>query len=110
MPIRPENRRRYPKDWPQISRRIRFDRAAGKCEWCGAEHGKPHPETGSVVVLTVAHIDNTPENCDEDNLRSLCQRCHLNYDRKIHAANARRNRQERLGVLDLFETEATPDG
>ena len=27
MPIRPENRRRYPDDWPQISERIRFARA-----------------------------------------------------------------------------------
>lgn len=27
MPIRPENRDRYPKDWPEISRRIRFERA-----------------------------------------------------------------------------------
>ncbi len=35
MPIRPENRARYPKDWPAISRRIRFERAGNKCEDCG---------------------------------------------------------------------------
>lgn len=109
MPIRPENRSRYPKDWPEISRRIRFERAKGRCEWCGAEHGKPHPETGSVVVLTVAHLHEPIEDVRDENLAALCQRCHLNYDRHIHLANARRNRKERLGVLDLFE-EATPDG
>ena len=31
---------RYPSDWDEISRRIRFDRAGGKCEWCGAPNGK----------------------------------------------------------------------
>lgn len=28
----------YPKDWKTISQRIRFERAGGKCEWCGVEH------------------------------------------------------------------------
>src|SRR5690606_18779796 len=32
MPIKPEKRALYPKDWPAISRRIRFDRAQGRCE------------------------------------------------------------------------------
>ena len=27
----------YPKDWKDISKRIRLERAKGKCEWCGAE-------------------------------------------------------------------------
>lgn len=39
MPIRPENRARYPKDWSLRSRFVRFVRARGRCEWCGAEHG-----------------------------------------------------------------------
>lgn len=91
MPIRPENRHRYPKDWQAISRRIRFDRASGKCEWCGAVHGQPHPKTGSVVVLTVAHLDHMPENNDDANLAALCQRCHLNYDRPHHISSRRTN-------------------
>ena len=32
------------------------------------------------IVLTVAHLDHTPENCSLDNLRALCQRCHNRYD------------------------------
>lgn len=82
-PIRPENRDRYPADWKQISYRIRFKRAGGKCEWCSAVHGEPHPETGSIVVLTTAHLDHTPENCADDNLAALCQRCHNRYDAPV---------------------------
>lgn len=37
MPIRPENRARYPRDWKLRSRFVRFVRARGKCEWCGVE-------------------------------------------------------------------------
>lgn len=29
---------RYPANWDEISRRIRFERAGGKCEQCGAPH------------------------------------------------------------------------
>jgi hypothetical protein len=39
MPIRSELRRLYPTHWPEISRRIRFDRAKGKCERCQRPHG-----------------------------------------------------------------------
>lgn len=36
MPILAENRARYPKDWALRSRFVRFVRARGRCEWCGA--------------------------------------------------------------------------
>ena len=39
MPIRPEMRGFYSSDWPEISRRVRFDRAAGVCQGCGRPHG-----------------------------------------------------------------------
>jgi hypothetical protein len=97
MPIRPENKALYPKDWPEISRRIRFDRAGGRCEQdmriggkviarCEARNGEPHPITGSKVVLTVAHLDHNPENNAEENLKAMCQRCHLRYDQHHHKA------------------------
>lgn len=85
MPIRPENRARYPADWPAISARIRA-RAGDRCEGspafpeCRAENGKPHPVTGSRVVLTVAHLNHTPEDCRDANLRAWCQKCHNTYD------------------------------
>jgi hypothetical protein len=39
MPIRPEMRDYYPRDWPEISRRVRFERAGGICQGCGRPHG-----------------------------------------------------------------------
>ncbi|NHO33504.1 hypothetical protein [Acetobacter fallax] len=40
MPIRPELRKLYPPDWPQISRSVRFERAQGRCQRCGRPHGQ----------------------------------------------------------------------
>jgi hypothetical protein len=39
MPIKPEMRGYYPIDWPRISQRVRFERAAGICQGCGRPHG-----------------------------------------------------------------------
>lgn len=106
MPIRPENRDRYPKDWKLRSYFVRFVRARGECEWCGAPHGLPHPVTGSIVVLTTAHVfDQRPEACSLLNLAALCQRCqrcHLHHDRDIHKANRQRALEERRGQERLF--------
>jgi hypothetical protein len=108
MPIRPENRARYPADWKQISGRIRFVRAGNRCECegecgrgthagrCPNYHGQSAYGTGSVVVLTVAHLDHTPENCADDNLRAMCQGCHLHYDKEHHAQTAQRTRTKAL--------------
>ena len=82
MPIKPENKARYPVDWKTRSRFVRFVRARNKCEWCGAKNHEPHPITGSRVVLTTAHVyDRRPEAASLLNLAALCQRCHLNHDR-----------------------------
>ena len=103
MPIQPENRGRYPAEWPLISLCIRRDRANWRCEWCPAEQGQPHPRTGSRVVLTVAHVhDPSPENVDDANLAALCQSCHLNHDRRHHLAVLRANRFAAMRTLDLF--------
>lgn len=91
MPIRPSERIRYPKNWPEIRERIRA-RAMDRCEWCGAMNHKPHPETGSIVVCTTAHLDHTPENCTDDNLAFLCQKCHNTYDAKHRAAGIKERR------------------
>ncbi len=102
MPISPENRNRYPADWPLRSRFVRFVRARGRCEWCPAIHGKPHPVTGSTVVLTTAHIhDHRPEAADLLNLAALCQLCHLRHDRDQHAQTRRANIDRRRGQMQL---------
>lgn len=90
MPIRAENRARYPADWQDIRAAI-LKRAGNVCEMegCGAVNGKPHPITGAPVVLTVAHLDHTPENCAPWNLRAWCQRCHNRYDQPMRIASRR---------------------
>lgn len=54
------------------------------------------------VVLTVAHLDHDPSNCDPANLLACCQRCHLRIDRHEHAKNARETRRARKAIGDLF--------
>jgi hypothetical protein len=108
MPIRPENKARYPKDWKAISAAIRA-RASDRCECggeCGLHHdrrciernGQPATFAKGKIVLTVAHLDHTPENCDPKNLKAMCQRCHNRYDSK----NRRKGIIERKTV-PLFE-------
>lgn len=107
MPIKPENRSRYPADWRQIVAQVR-ERSGDRCEGspafpeCRAVNGEPHPETGSRVVLTTAHLDHVPENVDMGNLRHWCQRCHLVYDAKHHAQTAYATRKARAGTAELF--------
>ena len=59
------------------------------------------------IVLTVAHLDHQPENCADENLKALCQRCHLRYDASHHAKNAAITRREKSDQLQLF-SEARP--
>jgi hypothetical protein len=122
-PIRAENRDRYPADWQET--RVRILRRAldvysfggvPRCECegecgrgthagrCPNVHGGEAYGTGSRVVLTVAHLDHVPENCDDANLRAMCQGCHLHYDREHHAETAaatRRAARAEAGQLGL---------
>lgn len=116
MPIRPENKNRYPKDWAAISRRIRYERAGGRCECrgeCGrGHHGRCPNEEGGVdyssgkkVVLTTAHLNHTPEDCSDENLRCMCAACHLHYDKDHHAQTRLLTRlavEREAGQLPMF--------
>lgn len=139
MPIKPENKARYPANWKLIREDI-LRRALWRCEWpgCGALHrdvgwwrddgkfihmGRALRDAGAkagdriacagggeikllMIVLTIAHLDHQPENCDPENLRAWCQRHHLAYDAEHHKANAYRTRKERARTGDLFEAAA----
>jgi hypothetical protein len=115
---------RYPKNWKEISRRIRFERAGGQCEWidedgtrCPKKHGDPltgpRNKPGSRVVLTVAHLgvtrpDGTPgsrkdkSDCRDENLMAMCQAHHLAYDLEDHIENRRKNKEKKDGQQRLF--------
>lgn len=44
------------------------------------------------VVLTIAHLDHNTQNNEDGNLKALCQRCHLNYDKELHRTNSKATR------------------
>lgn len=68
-----------------------LERAHNCCEFCGIPNYTVR-DNGSRVVLTIAHLDHTPENCDPSNLRALCQKCHNSYDAP-HRAETRKARR-----------------
>ncbi len=141
MPIKPENKNKYPKNWKAISEHIRFVRAKNRCEVCGVPNyavgyrekgefvptcgNRLHDEAGRgefsyaeavdmakfcndekiqegkkyiVIVLTVAHLDHIPENCDPSNLLAMCQSCHNKYDRN-HRNQTKKNKLNQLNIF-----------
>jgi hypothetical protein len=132
----PMQRELYPKDWPEISKRIR-ERDGQKCKKCGVRNGvygcrdqdgnfytegeidrngvAPGVILGKAIkiVLTVAHLNNTPMDCRDENLISLCQRCHLRLDGPLHRANAARTRHLKkvaAGQIELMPALAESEG
>ena len=105
----------YPNNWHDIRARILL-RAGGdngdprinaRCEWCDAKNWRPHPITGSKVVLTIAHLDDPdPMNCADSNLAALCQKCHNGHDAPMRARNRAtkaRIAEIESGQMELFE-------
>lgn len=97
MPISKDKRALYPRNWEEISERVRA-RSGGRCECegecgighagrCTARHGLSNPRTGSKVILTTAHLDQDPTSDDELRMKAMCQQCHLSLDRDQHRAS-----------------------
>jgi hypothetical protein len=114
------NKHRYPTAWTKISLTIRRI-AQNRCEFCGVLNGSPLPSgRAGRVVLTVAHLGidypsgkkgskHDKHDVRRENLKSLCQSCHLGYDLDDHIAHARETRQRKIreaamsaGQLSLF--------
>lgn len=100
MPIHPKNKHLYPpKLWKQLRREL-LERAGNRCEGspqypeCRAENYRPHPITGSKVILTMAHLDYF-HGLDRNYLRIWCQRCHNRYDMPMRVVNAKRTRESK---------------
>ena len=116
-PIRETEASRYPADWKEIRARI-MARAGNRCECqgeCGLHppkpaprrcvecHGEPAVYAKGRIVLTIAHLgDPSPENCADDNLKAMCQRCHLRYDVPHHQRNAAATRRAAKQNRELF--------
>lgn len=124
MPIKAENKKLYPKNWKEIRQKI-LERAGNKCEFCGVENyavgyrDKDGNFVESVgmqqeadeldgeklfkIILTIAHLDHNPTNCDPSNLRALCQKCHNNYDAEHRKKTRRKTLEEKRGQTWLLE-------
>jgi len=105
----PFHRERYPDDWEAISMAIR-ERSGRRCECegeCGLHRTHPGPRrceerqarqalwARGDVVLTVAHLNHDPQDCRPENLKAMCQRCHLRYDAPHHQKNAAATRRRK---------------
>lgn len=122
---------KYHPKWHTISRFIRFYRARNRCEFCRVENyrtgywvgerfvtveewhhqlqadgtnlyeGIPMNKPLTKIILTVAHLDHDIENNSFFNLAALCQRCHLNHDRKDNLRRRKENRFPNQLKLEL---------
>lgn len=129
MPIKPENKARYPKNWSTEIRPRILARAGNCCEGspaypdCRIPNGwARNNRTGEVcapddpysdawladgdsvttAVLTIGHLDHQPENCADENLMAWCNRCHLTYDARHHAQSAYMTRRLGKALRDLL--------
>lgn len=92
LPALPLGERRLRLEWPQ----------PGTLAWC--QKGQTSERLRIIrIVLTIAHLDHTPENCALENLRAWCQRCHLAYDHKHHQQNAYATRRKGRALGDLLD-------
>lgn len=76
-----------------------------------SEHGRRISAKGfalgavrtTYVVLACAHLDHDPGNSATDNLKALCQRCHMIHDAAEHRWQRWWNAFRLRAIRDLFE-------
>ena len=113
MPIKPELRKFYGREWSAVIRPAILKRAGNCCEqcrvpnravvlrvdgaWCLLDHGtwtsgRGFPQSAPScsyravrIVLTIAHLNHIAGDDRPENLKALCQWHHLNLDKDHHA-------------------------
>lgn len=116
---------KYPPNWKTEIRPAILKRAGNKCEFCGVRNGvigyrnksgrffEIHPEPDAeaeqmtdnkiiMIVLTVAHLNHDVTDGGPENLKALCQKCHLDHDREHHAETRRKNKNQNSPELPGF--------
>lgn len=106
MPI---DYRKYPPNWKTEIRPAILKRANDCCEFCGVRNGTTVYRqrakrnrgqsssytniTSTKIVLTVAHLNHDVTDNRPENLRALCQKCHLDYDKEHHRETRKKNQE-----------------
>jgi hypothetical protein len=100
----PMDRKLYPPNWDAIAGEIKAE-VNWCCEFCGRACIRPGESVEEFCdrirttdnldecpvvadfrayprrwIITVAHLDHVPGNCDRANLKALCNPCHCRYD------------------------------
>ena len=88
----------YPVLWWTIAYRVKVE-AGWRCKECNHEHDPEHGYT-----LTVRHLDGDTSNNERDNLKALCQRCHLKRQGRLRLYGPEDDRQLRLPLVDAMAT------
>lgn len=110
MPIKYKN---YHPKW-RLIRRLILKRAGevrvgneviaeAFCEECGAINHHLHPVTGTLVRLTIAHVNRNRTVNRFWNLRAWCQRCHLRHDVRQRVYSFRYGRETQYVNGKLFK-------
>ena len=103
---------RYPANWDAIALGVKQE-ADWCCQHCQRRCQRPDESLEQLrqrigkaklrqYLLTVAHLDQNPQNCSGDNLKALCTVCHLRYDRQFRARQ-RALLREWFGQLSILE-------
>mgnify|MGYP003528876597 FL=1 len=53
------------------------------------------------IVLTIAHLNHVTTDNEYSNLRALCQKCHLNYDKEHHAKNLKATIRAKKNIIEM---------
>lgn len=53
------------------------------------------------IILTIAHLNHNINDNRADNLKAMCQRCHLRYDAKHHAETRKKHKNKLQMSFDL---------
>lgn len=118
----PVDYKKYPSNWKEIRKKI-LERAKDRCENCGLENyatgyrdknGDFHHCEGLAldaavedgervftIVLTIAHLNHCISDNRSENLKALCQRCHLHIDKDQHRANRWKNKYKNVPGLGI---------
>lgn len=134
MPIRKDLRHFYGPVWRQETRPQILARARDKCECCKVPNHTEvfrasgmwrhiavgavwHRANGKVttfqpatdhrvrIVLTIAHLNHISGDDRADNLKAMCQWCHLDYDRRHHQRSRATRKDKARPLLQLLDPE-----